>query len=71
MWQIRKRLLLKINQEIVSDKKINIPRLNETQQSSYNILFINKLFHAFMQSSVWLVCGFFYRCFVDFYEMLN
>ena len=24
----------------------------ETQQSSYNILFINKLFHAFMQSSV-------------------
>ena len=27
----------------------------ETQQSSYNILFINKLFHAFMQSSVWMV----------------
>ena len=26
----------------------------ETQQASYNILFINKLFHAFMQSSVWI-----------------
>ena len=31
----------------------------ETQQSSYNILFINKLFHAFMQLSVWIVWEYF------------
>ena len=33
-------------------KQIYIYISVETQQSSYNILFINKLFHAFMQSSV-------------------
>ena len=42
-----------LQSHIISLRHTNLTISVETQQSSYNILFRNRLFHAFMQSSVW------------------